>query len=127
MTDQSAAQIGLILDPNLADMHLTIKKGEKVMAGIVLSADQLDDTIAGLIQVRNRMVPAFPSKLENGTPVRDIKGLHYDFQLDAEKQELIFSVEDKTLSWLSFRFGVRLLERMLTVVNAAKNPHTGTP
>jgi len=57
---------------------------------------------------------------------REIKGTHYDFGLSDNGQQLIFSVRDEALGWLSFRFGARLLERMLKVVNSVKKPTDGT-
>ena len=67
--------------------------------------------------------PAMPAPTEFSADVaREIKGTHYDFGLSDNGQQLIFSVRDETLGWLSFRFGARLLERMLRVVNSAKKP-----
>ncbi len=142
---QAGPQLALVLEPDLKSMHLRIGQNGKLMAGIVLSAENLDGLIASLGQVRERMLPAPPTKA--GTPwetapaqpvlahpapaapvqtefspgiAREIKGTHYDFGISDNGQQLIFSVRDEGLGWLSFRFGARLLERMLRVVNSAK-------
>ncbi len=60
-----------------------------------------------------------PTEFQPPSP-QQIKGTNYDFGIDANTQQLIFSVRDQTLGWLSFRFGVRLLERMLKVARSAQ-------
>jgi hypothetical protein len=137
-------QLALMLEPDLKSMHLRIGKDGKLMAGIVLSAEHLEGLIGNLTQIRERMLPAplsQPTALEPAVaksatqepapsepaPIafspdiaREIKGTHYDFGITDKGQQLIFSVRDEALGWLSFRFGARLLERMLRVVNAAE-------
>ena len=127
MADPLAPQINLVLDPNKAALHLAISNEGQIRAAIVLNADQLEATIAGLTQLRSQMTPPYPTKLEDGTAVREIKGTKFDFGVDADTREMIFSLQDKTLGWLSFRFGAHLLERMLKVVNSANNPHSDAP
>ena len=66
--------------------------------------------------------PPEPAPAEFSADIaREIKGTHYDFGI-SDSGQLIFSVRDEALGWLSFRFGARLLERMLRVVNSAKKP-----
>jgi len=137
-------QLALMLEPDLKSMHLRIGRDGKLMAGIVLGAEHLEGLIGNLTQIRERMLPAPAAKAAAPEPAaapeaepaspgpaptefssdiaREIKGTHYDFGLSDNGQQLIFSVRDETLGWLSFRFGARLLERMLRVVNSAKKP-----
>jgi hypothetical protein len=133
----------MMLEPDRRSMHLRIGKDGKLMAGIVLSAEQVDGLMNGLAQVRDRMLPEPPAKPApvQSTPAepepvptefsaalaQEVKGTHYDFGIDANAHQLIFSVRDQTLGWLSFRFGARLLERMLKVARAAENSGSGTP
>ncbi len=134
---QAGPQLALMLEPDRKSMHLRIGQDGKLMAGIVLGAENLDGLLASLAQVRERMLPAPPAQpapaqsepLPEPPPAptefspgiaRDIKGTHYDFGVSDNGQQLIFSVRDEGLGWLSFRFGARLLERMLRVVNSAK-------
>jgi len=133
-----------MLEPDLKSLHLRIGRDGKLMAGIVLGAEHLEGLIGNLTQIRERMLPAPTAKPAAPEPApaqsspaepapaepaptefspdiaREIKGTHYDFGLSDNGQQLIFSVRDESLGWLSFRFGVRLLERMLRVVNSAK-------
>ena len=119
--NQSGAQLSLTLEPELRLMHLTINKDGKLMAGMVLSAEQMDNAIAGMMQVRSRMLPERPTQFSAGA-AHEIKGTHYDFGIDGNSQELVFSLRDQALGWLSLRFGARLLERMLKVARTAQKP-----
>ena len=122
MTDSSGtahagAQLSLILDPDRQSMHFTISRDGKLLAGLVMNAEQLDNTMIGLGDVRSRMLPEVPTTLVPGT-ARDIKGTHYDFGVDERTGQLIFSVREPILGWLSFRFGAKLLERMLKIARS---------
>jgi hypothetical protein len=136
---QAGPQLAMVLENDLKSMHLRIGKDGKLLAGLVLSADQVDGLLAGLAQVRERMLPEPPAKPAPAQPAavepaapepaptefsaavaHPIKGTHYDFGIDENTQQLIFSVRDQGLGWLSFRFGVRLLERMLKVARSAQ-------
>ena len=151
---QMGPQLGMVVENDRKSMHLRIGQDGKLVAGIVLNAEQVEGLLAGLVQVRDRMLPAPPAKtepvqsapvqpapVEPATPevalpaaaspepaptefsaavAQQIKGTHYDFGIDANTQQLVFSVRDQSLGWLSFRFGVRLLERMLKVARSAQ-------
>ncbi len=125
MADPSAPQLNLLLANDRQTMHLTINGDGKLLAGIVLTADQLDRTIAALTALRGNMVPEFPTKLEGVKP-RMIKGTHFDFGIDETSKELIFSLRDKDLGWLSQRFGARLLERMLGIARSIETRRSAT-
>jgi hypothetical protein len=142
-------QLAMVLETDRKSMHLRIGKDGKLLAGLVLSADQVDGLLSGLAQIRGRMLPELlfkpgpdqsaaveqatlapaeqaapePAPTEFSAAVaQQIKGTHYDFGIDENTQQLIFSVRDQGLGWLSFRFGVRLLERMLKVARSAQKP-----
>jgi hypothetical protein len=167
-TPQSSPRLSLVLDPELKSMHLRINDGNRLLAGMVLSTDQLDDAMAALEKIRGRMQPPRPveaalpepepPEMEPPAPempepapipepeppvpapipepapkefsaavARTIKGTHYDFGMDEVSRELIFSLRDETLGWLSLRFGARLLERMLKVARAAQKSAPKAP
>jgi len=146
--DQLGPQLGMVLENDRKTMHLRIGQDGKLVAGIVLSAEQVEALMNGLAQVRDRMLPeppprptqvqadpvqsapvelvppepapAEPAPSEFSAAIaQQIKGTHYDFGIDENTRQLIFSVRDQSLGWLSFRFGVRLLERMLKVARSA--------
>jgi hypothetical protein len=146
---QAGPQLAMVLENDRKSMHLRIGKDGKLLAGLVLSADQVEGLMAGLAQVRERMLPELPPKpapagptpVERAAPqpaeqvapepaptefstdiAHPIKGTHYDFGIDENTRQLVFSVRDQGLGWLSFRFGVRLLERMLKVARTAQKP-----
>jgi hypothetical protein len=118
MADHSEPQLNLLLADDKETMHLTVNGDGKLLAGIVLSAGQLDQVIAGLLTMRAHMTPPFPAKLGDCGEARSIKGTHFDFSVGEASRELIFSLRDPELGWLSQRFGVRLLERMLSVARS---------
>jgi hypothetical protein len=141
MPEQSGPQLSLVLENDRKAMHVAIMRDGKVLSGVVLTAEQVDAAIIGIADVRSRMLPALPEKPApvltapaEQTPsepaptefssavAHEIKGTHYDFGIDENTQHLVFSVRDQGLGWLSFRFGVRLLERMLKVARLAQKP-----
>jgi hypothetical protein len=115
--DLFGPQLNLILENDRKQVHLAITGDGKLHAGIVMTAEQLDHTMAGLAQIRSRMLPEVPTELAPGL-AREIKGTHYDFGIDQAAQELIFSLRDPVLGWLSLRFGAKLLERMLKIARS---------
>ena len=127
MADHGEPQLSLLLADDKETMHLTVNGDGKLLAGIVLSADQLDQVIAGLLTMRAHMNPPFPTKLGDGGEARPIKGTHFDFGVDDASRELIFSLRDPELGWLSQRFGVRLLERMLGIAQSLEGGGAASP
>jgi len=140
MPEQSGPQLSLVLEPDRKQMHVAIMRDGKVLSGVVLTAEQVDAAIVGIADVRSRMLPPpqkpesvltapaeppppEPAPIEFSADVaHPIKGTHYDFGIDDKTQQLVFSVRDQGMGWLSFRFGVRLLERMLKVARSAQRP-----
>ena len=125
---QAGPQLALVLEPDRKSVHLRIGQDGKLMAGIVLNTENLEGLMENLVQIRERMLPAPSIKpLPASTPAvlpeapesvstefspglaREIKGTHYDFAISDNGQQLIFSVRDQGMGWLSFRFGARLL------------------
>ena len=118
---QLGPQLGMVVDTDRKSMHLRIGQDGKLMAGIVLSADQVEGLMSGLAQVRDRMLPKpaavsatvqpapveqaeaepappEPAPIEFSAAVaQQIKGTHYDFGIDQNTQQLIFSVRDDSL------------------------------
>jgi hypothetical protein len=125
MADHPEPQLNLLLDDDKQTMHLTINGDGKLLAGIVLTAEQLDQMIAGLLSIRGDMAPEFPTTLGADDQIRGIKGTHFDFGVDEATRELVFSVRDPGLGWLSQRFGVSLLERMLKVARSFEKRSRG--
>jgi hypothetical protein len=120
MAGDTDANLKLIMEPGNRLMHITINDGNKLKAGMVLDARQLDGTIGALIALRGQMEPSFPPSISTGTDRRTITGTHYDFAVDESSGELVFSLRDAGLGWLSLQFGARLLERMLRIARTAQ-------
>jgi hypothetical protein len=124
MADGSRPELALLLEKNLQEMHLTINDNGRLKAGMVLTADQLDGTIAALCQIRSQMLPEIPADYSPGLEVHEIKGTHFNFDVDGATAELVFSLRDPGRGWLSQRFGARLLERMLKIASTAAGSAT---
>jgi len=120
MPDQLGPQLNLILAPNKETMDITINDGGTLRAGIVLSADQLSQTLTAMVQIRGQMSPEVPTKFPENPSPRVLRGTHFHFAVDGPSGELVLSLRDPGLGWLSLRFDAKLLERMLGIARAAK-------
>jgi hypothetical protein len=119
MADGSRPELALLLEENRQQMHITISDNGRLKAGMVLTADQLEGTIAALVRIRSQMLPEVPAKYALDLPVHEVKGTHFNFDIDPASGELVFALRDPGLGWLSQRFGARLLERMLKIARSA--------
>ncbi len=124
MADGPRPELALILEENRQALHITISDQGRLKAGMVLSADQLDGTIAALCQLRGQMLPEVPPSYSADLEVHQIKGTHFNFDVDGATGELVFALRDPGRGWLSQRFGARLLERMLKIASAAAGSAT---
>jgi hypothetical protein len=120
MTNQTAPQFGIAIEDDKRHMHVQILDGSTLKAGIVFNAPELDTVIASLIEIRAQMQPAVPETVSEAPTPRHVKGTHFDFGIDGGSRELIFSLRDPGLGWLSLNFGARLLERMLKIARSAQ-------
>ena len=125
MTSQTAPQLGVAIEDDKRLMHVQILDGGKLKTGIVFNAVELDVVIARLIDVRAQMQPIVSEAVSEAPPPRNIKGTHFDFGIDGGSRELIFSLRDPGLGWLSLKFGTRLLERMLKIARSAARVTSG--
>jgi hypothetical protein len=116
--DQSGPQLKLILDDHKKSMKFAISNDGVLRSGIVLSAAQLDQLMAGMAQIRAQMEPEIPIKFPEDAPTHGAIGTHYHFGTDNYSGELVMSLRNPGLGWLSFRLNVSLLERMLRVAQA---------
>jgi hypothetical protein len=124
MADGSRPELALLLEGNRQAMHITINDNGRLKVGMVLTADQLDGTIAALCQIRSQMLPEVPVDYSPDLEVHHIKGTHFNFDVDGTTGELVFALRDPARGWLSQRFGARLLERMLKIARAAAESAT---
>ncbi len=125
MTNQTAPQFGIAIEDDKRHMHVQILDGSKLKGGIVFNSAELDTVIASLIDVRAQMHPAVPEKVSEAPTPRNIKGTHFDFRIDGGSRELVFSLRDPGLGWLSLKFGARLLDRMLKIARSAARVTSG--
>ncbi len=119
MADGSRPELALLLEENRRQMHITINDDGRLKTGMVLTADQLDGTIAALCRIRSQMLPEIPVNYSPDLPVHEVKGTHFNFDVNVESGELVFTLRDASLGWLSQRFSARLLERMLKIAQSA--------
>ena len=117
-------ELRLLVEDNRREMHIQIVNDGQLKAAMVMTAAQLEGTIAGLAQVRAQMLPEVPADYPGGPAVQEIKGTHFNFEVDPASNELLFALRDPARGWLSLRFGARLLERMLKIARAASGSGT---
>ena len=126
MADELGPQIKMTAAADGKSMDLIIADKGELRAGIMLTAEQLDQIIAALIELRADLKPEVPTTFPEAKPPEPIKGAGYNFAIDAETGQLIFSVRDKGRGWLSFRFDGKLLERMLGLVRSIRGAAADT-
>ncbi len=119
MTDQSGPRLELIPAEDGKSMRFAISNDGVLRAGITMSARQLDNLIMGMAQIRGQMEPEVPVKFPADAPTHGAQGTHYHYATDPFSGELILSLRNPGLGWLSFRLNATLLERMLDATRAA--------
>lgn len=124
MADGSRPELAMLLEENRREMHITINDAGRLKAGMVLTAPQLDGVIAALCKIRGQMLPEIPVDYSPDLEVHQIKGTHFNFDVDTASGELVFALRDPARGWLSQRFGARLLERMLKIARSAAGSGT---
>ncbi|HTJ64755.1 MAG TPA: hypothetical protein VL899_13195 [Alphaproteobacteria bacterium] len=117
-------ELRLLVEDHRQEMHIQIANNGQLKAAMVMTAAQLEGTIAALCQIRAQMLPEVPADYPGGSAVQEIKGTHFNFEVDPASKELIFALRDPARGWLSLRFGARLLERMLKIARAASGGAT---
>jgi hypothetical protein len=119
MAGGAGPELRLVVEDHRQEMHIQIVNDRQLKAAMVMTAAQLESTITALCQIRAQMLPEVPSDYADAGSVQEIKGTHFNFEVDAASKELIFALRDPARGWLSLRFGARLLERMLKIARAA--------
>jgi hypothetical protein len=124
MADGVGPELRLLVEDSRQEMHIQIVNNGQLKAGMVMTADQLESTIAALCQIRANMQPEVPINYADTACVQAIKGTHFNFEVDPKSKELVFALRDPSRGWLSLRFGAGLLERMLKIARAATGSAT---
>ena len=119
MAGGSGPELRLLVEDHRRDMHMQIVNDGQLRAAMVMTAGQLESTIAALSQIRAQMVPEVPVDYPGAPAVQEIKGTHFNFEVDPASGDLVFALRDPGRGWLSLRFGARLLERMLKIARTA--------
>jgi hypothetical protein len=118
MADGTGPELRLLVEDNRQEMHIQIVNAGQLKAGMVMTAGQLESTIAALCQIRAQMQPEVPGNYADAATVEAIEGTHFNFEVDQVSSELVFALRDPGRGWLSVRFGARLLERMLKITRS---------
>jgi hypothetical protein len=119
------------ITPNKAIMEINIVRedGDRI-AGVTLTADQLDKVMAGLAQVRSQMTPEVPLEFPVGQPTHRHESSNYFFGIDPFSGVPLLSFRSPGFGWLIFGIDEAELQRMVRSLPEAKarlaKPHGDT-
>ena len=65
-----------------ATMEINIVTGARRIAGVILSAAELENVMAGLADIRSKMTPEVPEKFPHGQPTHNHAATNYLFGID---------------------------------------------
>ena len=95
-----------------ATMEINIITGQRTIAGVVLSAEQLDGVIAGLADIRSKMTPEVPQTFPHGRPTHNHGATNYMFGIEPFSGTPTLSFRSSGFGWLSFPIPADEFEKM---------------
>jgi len=109
------------LRPDLATMEINVVGEGGLLAGVVLTADQLDPLMAGLADIRSKMTPEVPQKFPHGKPTHNHQGTAYFFGVDPFSGVPCLSFRSPGFGWLTFGIAEPELDRIYRLLQESKN------
>jgi hypothetical protein len=113
MADDDAPQLTLDLAKDRTSMRLALTSKGKIDAGVILNAKQYDAIIAAMMAIRAEMVPEVPKDFPVDSPTHGMHGTHYHFGYDPVGKQIILSLRNSGIGWISFRFEPDKFQDML--------------
>lgn len=109
------------LRPDCATMEVNIigSEGQRI-AGVFLTAPQLDKVMAGLADIRSKMTPEVPHTFPVGEPTHQHHGTKYAFGIDPFSGNVCVSFRSPGFGWLTYYLPPEELEKMHTSPQRAK-------
>ena len=113
MADQDAPELTLDLAKDKKSMRLAMISKGKIDAGVIVNAKQYDAIIAAMMAIRAQMVPEVPTDFPIDSPTHGMHGTHYHFGYDPEGKQIVLSIRNSGVGWISFRFEPDKFQDML--------------
>jgi hypothetical protein len=113
MADDDAPQLTLDLAKDRKSMRLALTSKGKIDAGVILNAEQYDAIIAAMMAMRANMLPEVPVDFPMDRPTHGMTGTHYHFGYDPEGKQIVLSLRNSGVGWISFRFEPDKFQDML--------------
>jgi len=113
MADDDAPQLTLDLAKDRKSMRLALTSKGRIDAEVILNAEQYDAIIAAMMAIRAKMVPEVPTSYPIGSPTHGMTGTHYHFGYDPEGRQIVLSIRNSGVGWISFRFEPDKFQDML--------------
>jgi len=104
MADRPAPELTLDLANDRKSMRLALNSDGKIDAGVILNAEQYDQIIAAMMAIRAQMLPEVPTRFPVASATHGMEGTHYHFGYDPHSEQVILSLRNSGLGWISFRF-----------------------
>jgi len=80
---------------------------------VILNAEQYDAIIAAMMTIRAQMVPEVPTDFPIDSPTHGMHGTHYHFGYDPDGKQIVLSIRNSGVGWISFRFEPDKFQDML--------------
>ena len=93
-------------------MAINIVTDQRPIAGVVLSAGELDAVMAGLADIRSKMTPEVPQEFPEGKPTHHHEATRYRFGFDPFSGTFLLSFRSPAFGWMTFPIAPAEVERM---------------
>jgi hypothetical protein len=113
--------LNIRLRADLTTMEINIVTGHRPIAGVVLSAAELDGVMAGLADIRSKMTPEIPQKFPHGQPIHNHEATNYLFGIDPFSGIPSLSFRSPGFGWLTFAIPEAEIERIYRALQESKN------
>lgn len=121
-------KLNVQLRPDHATMEFNIVTDHRMLAGVILSAEELDRVMAGLADIRSKMTPEVPVSFQHDKPTHRHDATKYIFGLDPFSEQFLMSFRSPGFGWLTFPVGPAEIEKMYGQLQAHKSrpaaPHS---
>lgn len=112
MADDSGPTLNVRIDEGGRTMQFGIINDGQLAAGIQVTAEELDRIIGGLVQIRSQMTPPVPETFSPEKSAHYTEATHYEVALNPTADDLILSLRNPGLGWLSFVMPIGRLEEI---------------
>lgn len=106
------ATLNLQISPDSATILISVLRPKHKPAGVILTAEQLDNVMAGLADIRSKMTPEVPQSFLPDKPTHRHSATKYIFGLDPFSEQFLLSFRSPGFGWLTFSVAAAEVEKM---------------